>query len=422
MPIKHALIRGFAKIRDMVRYRSGERLSRRKELHLAMGMALGAVIVGGVALAAPHVGIRIETGKGAKGSAGKQSVSGAATALKKPALHSGLAQSTDPSLRKLAEYEQVYGGAVADRVMVFAGLPATEADASGDAIDMSVKLKEFAKYHIKPLVVMEPTANGDPIKLTDFAAGAYDANLTQYFNNLKAQGVTDAMMGTWVHFPEDNIPEWGDTDAKLFETNVTKAARIQTQVFPDSKVSILLNSQTFRSDDVNRDYGVFSSLLPYVRDLPKGLFSSFGLQGFPWISAANQEASQLLNPTQFLNANLAREAAHALGVKNIWFNTGTFGRIYTDNPPATVNFTPSQRQAILNGVLAQLKAAQVGGFNVAVNLFSRDSSDTGEATDWSYWHTGQTTAAQAPALPVFKQFAENVHQNNMQFWVFDSSD
>ncbi|HSW99057.1 MAG TPA: hypothetical protein VLF71_04410 [Candidatus Saccharimonadales bacterium] len=404
----------------MVKYRSGKRIPRRKGLALGAGVAIGVALVGAALLSVRlvHSG-SADTAK----DAAQKAVSGAETSLtslKKDPKHDGLALSPDPTLRKLAEYENVYGGAVADRLMVFSSLPVDAGSAADMATDMSTKLQEFAQYHIKPLVVMEPTNNGAKLSLQDFAAGKYDAPLKAYFQDLKSHGVTDAMMGVWVHFPEANIPEWGSTDATLFKTNVAKAAQIQKDTFPGSQVSIMLNSQSFRSDDVDRNYGTFSSLLPYVQGLPKGLFSSFGLQGFPWISAANEkEQNKLLNPAQYLNANFAREAAKALGTKQIWLNTGTFAGMYTNDPAQKVTFTASQRQALLQGVLQQVKVAQRGGYSVAVNIFSYDGSTTDEATDWSYWHSGES-AAQAPGQAVFESFAEQLYAGGAKLWIFDS--
>jgi hypothetical protein len=406
----------FAKLLDMVKYRSGKRTPKRKGLTLGVGVIIGVGLVGAALLSVKLVS------SGSADSA-KKAVNGAETSLqpvKKEPKHADLALSPDPSLRKLAEYEDVYGGAVADHLMVFSGLP-VDADSAADmATDMSTKLQEFAQQHVKPLVVMEPTNEGVTLSLDDFAAGKYDAPLKQYFLNLKSHGVTDAMMGVWVHFPESNIPEWGSTDATLFKKNVLKAATVQKEVFPNSQVSIMLNSQTFRSDDTDRNYGTFSSLLPYVQGLPKGMFASFGLQGFPWVSAADEkEQNKLLSPAQYLNANFAREAAKALGTKQIWFNTGTFGSMYTNQPGKTVNYTAAQRQALLQGVLQQVKVAQRGGYGVSVNIFGYDGSSTDEATDWSYWHTGQD-AVQAPGQAVFKSFAEQLASNHAKLWLFDS--
>ncbi|HSX35234.1 MAG TPA: hypothetical protein VLF62_06345 [Candidatus Saccharimonadales bacterium] len=410
----------------MVKYARGKRTRQQHWRFVAGGVAMGVFFAVGLGLSvhllfAKDSNIRTAeadtTPRPGKAVNGVQTI---ANPPKKDPMHTGLELSVDPSIRKLAEYEKAYGGAVATHLMVFAGLPATNADADADALDMATKLQEFARFNIHPLVVMEPTINGTSINVSDFAAGKYDASLTRYFKNLKAHGVTDAMMGTWVHFPEDNIPEWGNTDAGMFKTNVVKAARLQKGVFPGSKVSILLNAQTFRSDDTERNYGKFVSLLPYVRGLPSGLFSSFGLQGFPWVSQADQkEQNKLLNPAQYLNANFAREAAKALGVKNIWFNTGTFNKMYTNTASQTVTYTPTQRQNILQQVMSQVKVAQRGGYHVSVNLFSFDGSSTGEATDWSYWHTGDTDV-NAPGKVVFRTFAEQLYQAKADVWVFDS--
>jgi hypothetical protein len=157
-----------------------------------------------------------------------------------------------------------------------------------------------------------------------------------------------------------------------------------------------------------------------VRGLPKDTFDSFGLQGFPWISPADeQEQNKLLNPAQYLNANFAREAAKELGTRHIWFNTGTFGRMYTKDSARTVTFTPAQRQNILQGVLAQVQVARRGGYKTSVNIFGYDGSNTGEETDWSYWHTGQDST-DAPGQIVFKAFAEQLYGNGSDLWLFDS--
>jgi hypothetical protein len=415
---KSELNEKFAKLIHMVKYVSGKRTPKRKGLTLGVGMIIGVGLVG-----ASLLSVKLVSSSSADSTGAKKAVNGAETSLvpvKKDAKHADLALSADPSLRKLSEYEDVYGGAVADRLMVFSSLPVDDASAADMATDMATKLQAFAQSHVKPLVVMEPTNDGSNLSLDDFAAGKYDASLKQYFLDLKSHGVTDAMMGVWVHFPESNIPEWGSTDATLFKKNILKAATIQKSVFPDSDVSIMLNSQSFRSDDVDRNYGTFSSLLPYVQGLPKGMFSSFGLQGFPWVSAADEkEQNKLLNPAQYLNANFAREAAKALGTKQIWFNTGTFETMYADQAGKTVSYTAAQRQVMLQGVLQQVKVAQRGGYSVSVNMFGYDGSSTGEATDWSYWHTGQD-AAQAPGQAVFKSFAEQLAANNAKLWVFDS--
>jgi hypothetical protein len=416
--------RFFAKINDMVRYVAGKARGRDWKT-IGSGALVLALFVTSISLSAHIVfskeqpaqkpaEVKLSEGKAVNG------VKTVANPPKKDPKHPDLALSVDPSLRKLAEYEQVYEGAVASTLMVFAGLPTNSAEAQVDAMDMSTKLQEFARFNIRPLVVMEPTANGAPVNINDYAAGKYDAVLTEYYNNLKSHGVTDAMMGTWVHFPENNIPEWGSTDAELFKKNIVKAGKLQKSVFPKSKLSILLNTQSFRSDDLERNYGTFSSLLPYVRGLPQGMFDSFGLQGFPWVSEANApEQHKLLKPAQFLNANFAREAAKALGTKNIWFNTGTFGRMYTQDQAKLVTYSPQQRQAIMQDVLAQVKVAQRGGYNVSVNIFAYNGERTGEATDWSYWHTGQSNE-EAPGRLVFKAFAEQLEGNGGDLWLFDS--
>ncbi|HMH69824.1 MAG TPA: hypothetical protein VK502_00325, partial [Candidatus Saccharimonadales bacterium] len=237
--------------------------------------------------------------------------------------HSLLAKSSLSSLRALAEYEAVCHGAVTDTLMTFAAMPTTQVEARQSAKLVATTLKQFAAQKITPLVVFEPSSV-QPTILAEIKSGIYDTVLEDYYAALKVEGITDAQMGTWVLFPEANTPAWHTTHPNDFAANVRKVASLQKQVFPASKVSILLNSRTYPDDDKAWNHGKLQSLVPYVADLPKGLVDSFGYQGFPSASAADASVaySQLEAP-DFLPARLAIEAAKKMAVKRIWLNTGT---------------------------------------------------------------------------------------------------
>ncbi len=222
-------------------------------------------------------------------------------------------------------------------------------------------------------------------------------------------------MGMWVMLPEGNLPEWTSVDPAVFAANVTKVAQYQKKYFPASQTAIMLDSESYPSAN-SWSGGAYTSLLPYVQSIPKGLIDSFGLQGFPWASPANQPGPNLYDPKIYLRTDLAAAAARSLGITNVWLNTGTFSRQYTNNATATVAMSPVSRQTLLNGVVAQAKGLQGQGFTVSVHLFAQDKSGTGEAIDWSYWQTPGDSAN----TDVFTTFVHDLTTTNIPLWIFDT--
>ncbi len=334
-----------------------------------------------------------------------------------PAAHVGLSGASSPELRKLAQYEQLCGGALAGRSSFFVTTPVTVAQANASAADVADTLNEYARFGVQPLVFMEPTTDaGTAIDLSTYQSGAYDGALDAYFSALKAHGITDSTMGMWVMLPEGNIPVWSTTDPNVFAADVTKVIQYQKKYFPSSKAAIMLDSESY---PVGASWGGghYVSLLPFVQNIPKGLVDSFGLQGFPWAPAANQSGGSVYDPATYLRVDFAAEAAHALGASSIWFNTGTFNKMYTNNNAQTVTNLPAQRQTMLQTVLEEAKGLQSQGFSVAVHLFNENKSSVSEAIDWSYW---QTTPGDTASTAVFTTFAHDAHSANIPVWLFDT--
>jgi hypothetical protein len=327
--------------------------------------------------------------------------------------HQGLTASYVPELRKLAEYEQVCGGAVANRVMIFLGMPASANEAAGLAKDASYTLKELARFGISPLVILEPVTSQGFINYASYKTGGYDIAMDAYFDTLKAQGITDAMMGLWVPFPESNIPEWGNTNPVDVAACITKTAQFQKKYFPSSKTSVLFDSKSYPNGN-SWDGGSYASLVPYVKDIPKGLIDSFGLQGYPW---PDEPADY--NAAHFVNPDLAKEAASVLGVNSVWLSTGTFAEGKAWNGK-TITLSPAQRQTILADILNQAGKLQASGLNVSLNLFAENKLATKEAINWSYWSSGNM--ATSPSTGVFKTLAHDLRASNIDLWLFDSMD
>lgn len=325
----------------------------------------------------------------------------------------GLAGSTNPQLRKLADYEKMCGGTI-ERTSFFAPLPTNNEEARSYADDTANTLLAFSRAGISPVVFLEPTqADGSVADVTQYGLGAYDGALSVYFAALKTKGVTDAQMGTWVILPEWNLPEWGSVDPALFTNLVTRTAGLQKQHFPASKASIMLDSQTYPSAD-SWEEGSYASLVPYVQHIPRGLIDSFGLQGFPWSPPANDNSEALTDPDIYLRIDLAAQAARALGVTEVWLNTGTFSTAYASDDTQRVTITPEKRKQQLSGVTVQAKRLQADGFDVAIHLFAENKAATGEGINWSYGPAGSPTDA------VFKAFAGENRQAAIKLWLYDS--
>jgi hypothetical protein len=332
-----------------------------------------------------------------------------------------LDKSTLPQLKKLQEYETVCGGAVTDTMMTFAGMPSSRSEAISLSNWTATNLKEFARYNIRPVVILEPTTSKGLVNFNEYRQGKYDSFMETYFQNLKAKGVTDAMMGIWVPFPEPNIPEWDDTTIEDTAANIAKTVTMQKKYFPTSKASIMLDSMSYPSGSHSWEGGAYTSLVPYVAGIPKGLIDSFGYQGFPWTPPQNEgglsEAN--LSASNFLQAGLAIEAAKSLGVSDVWVNTGSFGRSYSGNSSKEVTVSPEIRSQILQSEITEAKKIQNAGLKVSVHLFAENKSGVAEGNDWSYWPAGQ--GATSPATPIFKAFVAAAKDNSFDFWLFDVS-
>jgi hypothetical protein len=329
----------------------------------------------------------------------------------------GLSGAVAPELRKLDQYQQLCNGNIVERSSFFVPTPTTAGAAASDASDAAAKLKEYATFGVKPLVFMEPsTDQGTNIDLALYQAGDYDSALDSYFANLKADGVTDSMMGMWVVLPEGNEPVWTSVDPAVYTADVVKTIQFQKKYFPNSQSALLLNSETYPSAS-SWDNGDYVSLSPYVENIPKGLVNSLGLQGFPWSPPANQAGGDLVDPSVYLPPYLAAQAATDLGVTNVWFNTGTFNQMYAQSPSETVTAAPSLRQAELAGVIDQAKILQSQGFQVAIHLFAQNKANTSEGTDWSYWNN---VPGDGPSTAVLTTFIRQTVEANIQFWLFDT--
>lgn len=345
------------------------------------------------------------------------SVASAVACATVPAAHAGLRSATSLHLQKLAQYEQVCHSGVVSRLSFFVATPTSVGEAERYGAEVAAQLHEFHKFGVPPLVFLEPTTTTGLIDMDAYQAGAYDNVLDVYFAAIKAAGVTDAMMGMWVSFPEGNLPVWTSVDPAVFAASVTKTVTYQKKHFPASHASIMLDSITYPTAE-KWENGQAISLLPYVKDIPAGLIDSFGLQGFPWMSPATEGRIDNGLPRDYLRTTLAAEAATALQVRDVWFNTGTFGEKYTNDTDQRVTMSPVRRFALLRDIISSAHVLQNQGFSVAVHVFAEDKSDVAEATNWSYWPSG--AASSTPSTTVFQAFAGELRAADVPLWLYDT--
>jgi hypothetical protein len=330
-------------------------------------------------------------------------------------MHTGLSSAVSAQLRKLAQYEQLCKSGVADRASFFVPTPTTATEARLYAEDAASQLNEFAKFGIKPLVFMEPNDDTGLLDLQLYQAGAYDLALETYYSRLLALGVTDTSMGTWVLLPEGNLPEWSSVDPNIYASVVTRTAQLQKKYFPASRVSLMLDSESYPSAN-SWSGGAYVSLLPYVQNIPRGLVDSFGLQGFPWAAPAGQSGS-IYDSAVYLRTDLAIQATRSLGTSDLWVNTGTFRVMYAGQTGRMVSLSPLQRQAMLNGVLNQLRNAQSAGFTVSLHLFAENKANVSEGTDWSYW---QAAPNEDTNTAVLTTLVHDARAAGIPLWLYDA--
>jgi hypothetical protein len=319
----------------------------------------------------------------------------------------------DKNLTVLEKYQDICDSLAFSQIMFFTDMPTTPENAILKAKKVSSKLKEFAKYGISPIVIAEPTDGDIKLSFKEFSIGKYNESLDVYFKTIKEDGITDDQIGMWVPFPEYNVPYWNFDTTTPFEfgVNVNSYAGTLKKYFK-TKAGILLNSQTYYPEDVNWEYGSYETFVPYLKGIKKGLVDSFGVQGLPWVSPANTKRVEQFEPKDYLQADLAIEAAKFLKVKDVWINTGTFSEKYTSDPVKKTAVSINSRKTMLNGVITQAQKIQAEKYNVTINLFAEDKSYLGESTNWSYF------GSQA-AKTILREFLANAKDKEIKLSLFD---
>lgn len=327
-----------------------------------------------------------------------------------------LTTASHPILNKLDEYQDVCRSFVTSKMMIFTETPTTRERAEELAKNLSRELKQFSIAGITPLVVAEPTDGATQISFSEFNTGKYNEVLDRYFQVFKEEGLSDEEMGTWVPFPEANVPYWNHDEAlpEDFGENVNIYLTALQTHFPEAEGSILLNSVTYNPEDEEWANGNYESLIPFVVNLDRSKISSIGVQGFPWVSPTNpnQPRVELFTANRFLGVDFAMQMGQYLNVYDIWFNTGTFGERYTDDPARLATVSVAERKTIQNDIVLELARARDQRFRVEVNIFAEDKSNTPEATNWSYIENEEGQS-------LFRELASSLNSERIPLSLYD---
>jgi hypothetical protein len=330
-----------------------------------------------------------------------------------------LTEQTDEHLQKLDEYQKVCNSLLSKELMIFTDFPYDKNSAEVSALKLSEKFKTFSANGIKPLVIAEPVMNGEKMKYTDFLNGKYDIIFDHYFAKFAEYGVTSQMMGIWVPFPESNVPIWENkyTRPVDFSRAVNKYLGFLKKHFPDAKGSILLNVVTYLPTDITWQRGKYISLSPYLKDLDAALVDSIGIQGFPWVDTALARSSEsdVLSAYDFLKPDIISSAVKELKGADLWINTGSINKKYTDNDTLTVATTINERRKTLSSIIEVISTIQAdlnSSVSITVNIFAEDKSEYVEATDWSYLQNEET-------IQILKDFAYTLEKQQINLSIFD---
>ncbi|HSX06772.1 MAG TPA: hypothetical protein VLG92_03565 [Candidatus Saccharimonadia bacterium] len=329
-----------------------------------------------------------------------------------------LGDTSNPQLKKLAVYQRACHSFTTSTIMIFVGMPLSDQDAQTEAKQTAGTLKTFAKYHVRPLVMAEPTdyTTNDNVDMGKFAQGAYTGYLDTMLSLIHDQGITDSQMGIWNPFPEANLPYWNNNLPQYFAPDVNIYVSTLKKYFPAAQTSVMLNAATYEPTDFNWQNGNYTSLLPYVKGITPHSINYAGLEGFPWVPPQGG-SGPILNAAEFLDPSIISEVADYLGTKDIWFNTGTFSEKYVLDPAKIAYVSAEQRQAVLTTINQQALTLQKQGYTVSINMFAQDKSKASEETNWSYW--SNNSPFNSLNTPVLTSFIAELNQQHVAFWLFD---
>ncbi len=319
--------------------------------------------------------------------------------------------STDPQLKAIADYESACESQFITEMMIFTNMPISNEDAVTKATAMASRLREFERFNIKPIVIVEPDSEWGLIDFQEYAQGMYDEWTATYFKQLKVEQISSSQMGTWIPFPEPQQPFWNNnSNPDDFAFSVNRYLKSLKSEYPESKAGILLDSEV-GSDNP-------SQLVAYTRLIEVDLIDRVGLQGFPWHPTDPDDTRlPITDASSFVPAYMLEEIAKSLKTKDVLINTGTYRHKKMQNG-GEIAIPTYKRNETLKSIEKEAVLLEKAGYNVTVNLFAENKLETKEAVDWSYWQPGKTGDSTNTAL--FTSFVASLKTKDINISIYDS--
>jgi hypothetical protein len=214
-----------------------------------------------------------------------------------------LAASTDSTLVRLAPYEKALcGSGTFVATIIRISLPLTNDEADRLSADLTKKLAATATAKLMPYVVVDALSNDEK-----------SGSVFEYFlGTLKAQGIDERIIGTWVFFPSPNAAGM-PLDPAVFATNYSSYSALYKEYFTAGRLGVMFDAT--------------DAAEMYLSALPVGLVSSVGYRGIP---------------TTDLSAILKKYA-----VTSVWFNLA-FPNQETDAVPLLTSLRNSGVRITVN--------------------------------------------------------------------------
>jgi len=296
-----------------------------------------------------------------------------------------LGTSTLTDLRRLADYDNNCGSKSTDTITLVTYIPLNEEDAISSSTKLANELEELAKYRISPLVLFSFPINASQVNASDFIYGRLDSYISNYYKYLTEKGIDQEEFGNVVFAPLPNLPYYGGRNllpgdfVKIYNRNLA----IVKKYYPTLTTSILLSSATYESTGFSRIEGEYITLLPYLDGISASSIYSLGFEGFP--------GDGMFSVSEFLNPPVVSEIISQIGVKNIWFRTGTYAAINPLDPKKSAYLPVDVRQQMLNQIKDIAAMYKFQGYTVGINLVSYDETPKDQSgTDWSYFGSSYT--------------------------------
>ncbi len=320
--------------------------------------------------------------------------------------------TTDDQLKLLTNYEEVCKSQFLESMMLFTNMPVSDEVAVKLADSMAGKLKEFDKFSVNPIIIVEPDSEWGLVDFNEFATGLYDGWTERYFKRLKENGITESQLGMVVPFPEPQQDFWNNNkDPDDFAKSINRYFAIVKKYYPNVNTGILLDSQVSEKDA--------SQLIAYTRLIDPGLVNTVGLQGFPWHPSNEEDnRSPVTTAAKFVPAEMLMEAAESLDVKKVFVNTGTYRHRKAD-AGGNIAISSVERKDILNSIVHEVSILRKNNYDVAVNIFAENKLESKEGVNWSYWDNKNFDLANASHAGLFVDFVSKLSKEQARISIFD---